>query len=170
MKTSVFVVGAVTAVVGAGVLVWTFKRRGGNVTHNGLRNEKEVYAVFKADGSGWPADQVNRVAAEYDGKVATGEQLIKAKNAGAEWCVPTWVEEESDTAFTTGANYVAAWPISSEQVPKNCNELSSPNMVNVVKSVAGTAGVAVYGIKPLTAKPGHKILPFNTTTGDWFQE
>jgi len=161
MKTRVFVVGAITASAGIGLLMWGLAKPAATTGIGG--RGPEVYAVLKRDGTGWPADQVNRIASEYGGRVATGAQISESRDLGAEWCVPTWVADDA------GGNYTAVWPIPAQEVPAGCAAGTVPNAVNYAKPSNAIAGVAVYGVKPARAKSEHRILPFNATMGKWLQ-
>jgi hypothetical protein len=180
-----FISGSLATVVGIALVVWGIRKRREEIRDLDLgvsAQKPEVFAVFNQkkkggkEETGWPSDQVNVVAAEFDGHVATAEQLIRAKDAGAEWHRPTWVS----TVGGSDEMYLAAWPVSSLSLSLSRTKTdeedvssSNPDRVNYTTSPKdGLAGVAVYGLKPpkeSLRKRGYDILPFNVVTHTWSQ-
>lgn len=164
LKIALIATGA--AVVGAGVV-------GGALYFS--MYPKEVYHV-QTSAAVAPAD-AHAVAKKcglfgmYGAKLATKSQLAAAQKAGAAWCSPGWVAEDSDAKDVKDAQFpMQDLPLGPDG--KAITTCGAANTVNTCSPLPSCAqGITVYGKKPAKSDvfKGMVVLPWNQVTDVWNQ-
>jgi hypothetical protein len=111
---------------------------------------KEAFAIVRGTNPyNYSRQAASNICAEYGAQQVTYDQIADAHRNGADWCYSTWVSD---------SNREAAWPSNKDRqyCAFGINTWIPDNKL---------AGIACYGVKPVTAKSGDTFKPWNEITG-----